>query len=85
MSRTTDRFSPPYAMRLVESPRHCIFAGTVNHSTYLRDETGGREALARDRDQLWAEAKARFESGAVWCLETADLVQMASDQQIDRY
>jgi predicted P-loop ATPase len=51
--------------------------GTVNHSTYLRDETGGRrfwpiacgridvDALAQDRNQLWAEAKARFESGAV--------------------
>jgi predicted P-loop ATPase len=42
MSRTTDRFRPPYGMRLVESPRQCIFAGTVNHGTYLRDETGGR-------------------------------------------
>jgi predicted P-loop ATPase len=97
MSRTTDRFRPPYGMRLVESPRQCVFAGTVNHSTYLRDETGGRrfwpitcgrieiEALARDRDQLWAEAKERFDSGAVWWLETVELVRMASDQQIDRY
>lgn len=97
MSRTTDRFRPPYGMRLVESARQCVFAGTVNHSTYLRDETGGRrfwpiacgridvDALARDRDQLWAEAKVRFGSGAVWWLETADLVQMASDQQIERY
>jgi predicted P-loop ATPase len=97
MSRTTDRFRPPYGMRLVESPRQCVFAGTVNHSTYLRDETGGRrfwpiacgridvDALVRDRDQLWAEAKARFDAGAVWWLETAELVQMATDQQIDRY
>jgi putative DNA primase/helicase len=97
MGRTTDRFRSPHGMRLVESPRQCIFAGTVNHSTYLRDETGGRrfwpiacgrldvDALARDRDQLWAEAKARFDSGAVWWLETSDLVQMTSDQQIDRY
>src|SRR5215469_1394846 len=38
MSRTTDRFRPPSGMRLVESPRQCVFAGTVNHSTYLRDE-----------------------------------------------
>jgi len=97
MSRTTDRFRPPYGMRLVESPRQCVFAGTVNHSTYLRDETGGRRfwpiacgridvvGLARDRDQLWAEAKIRFESGGVWWLETNYLVQMASDQQIERY
>jgi predicted P-loop ATPase len=84
-------------MRLVESPRQCIFAGTVNHSTYLRDETGGRrfwpitcggidvEHLARDRDQLWAEAKARFDADCVWWLDTAELVQMASDEQAERY
>jgi predicted P-loop ATPase len=97
MSRTTDRFRPPYGMRLVESPRQCVFAGTVNHSTYLRDETGGRrfwpvacgridvDELAHDRDQIWAEAKARFDAGAVWWLESAELVQMAADQQMDRY
>src|SRR5579884_3861408 len=97
MSRTTDRFRPPYGMRLVESPRQCVFAGTVNHSTYLRDETGGRrfwpltcgridiEALARDRDQLWAEAKARFDAGAPWWLESAELVQLASEEQLQRY
>ena len=97
MSRTTDRFRPPYGMRLVESPRQCVFAGTVNHSSYLRDETGGRrfwpvvcgqidvDALVRDRDHLWAEAKTRFESGSVWWLDTFDLVQLASDQQDARY
>ena len=97
MSRTTDRFRPPYGMRLVESPRQCFFAGTVNHSTYLRDETGGRrfwpiacgrvdvEALARDRDQLWAETKARCDAGCVWRLDSAELVRMASDEQTERY
>lgn len=97
MSRATDRFRPPYGMRLLESPRQCVFAGTVNHGTYLRDETGGRrfwpvvceridvDALARDRNQLWAEAKVRFEAGAVWWLDTPDLVQLASDQQEARY
>jgi len=97
MSRTTDRFRPPYGMRLAESPRQCVFAGTVNHGTYLRDETGARrfwpvtcgridvEALARDRDQIWPEAKTRFDAGNVWWLDTTELVQLASQQQGERY
>jgi hypothetical protein len=43
------------------------------------------EHLARDREQLWAEAKARFDAECVWWLDTAGLVQMASDEQNDRY
>jgi predicted P-loop ATPase len=81
-------------MRLVESPRQCVFAGTVNHGSYLREETGGRrfwpvvcgwidmEGLGEVRDQLWAEAKARYESGCPWWLDTPDLVQLASDQSL---
>lgn len=97
MSRTTDRFRPPYGKRLVESPRQCVFAGTVNHSTYLRDDSGARrfwpvvcgcieiEQLARDRDQVWAEAKARFEQGAIWWLDTMELVTAAAQEQADRF
>lgn len=97
MSRTTDRFRPPYGKRLIESPRQCVFAGTVNHSTYLRDDTGARRfwpvvcgcinigQLARDRDQLWAEAKARFDEGEVWWLDTTELVTVAAQQQADRF
>jgi predicted P-loop ATPase len=97
MSRTTDRFRPPYGKRLIESPRQCVFAGSVNHSSYLRDQSGGRrfwpvacgridiDRLARDRDQLWAEAKARFERGWVWWLETTEPVDIATVEQADRY
>ena len=97
MSRTTDRFRPPYGKRLIESPRQCVFAGSVNHSTYLRDDSGGRrfwpvacgaieiEKLVRDRDQLWAEAKVRFDAGCTWWLETAELVEEAATEQSERY
>jgi len=97
ISRTTDRFRPPYGKRLIESPRQCVFAGSVNHSTYLRDETGGRrfwpvrcnriliDDLARDRDQLWAEAVACYRRGGHWLLDTTELTLAAELEQTDRY
>jgi predicted P-loop ATPase len=97
MSRTADRFRPPFGKRVVECPRQCVFAGTVNHTEYLRDETGARrfwpvlcafidiEALARDRDQLWAEAKHRYSSGEKWWLDTSALVEIAAEEQAARY
>jgi predicted P-loop ATPase len=42
ISRTTDRFRPPYGHRVIESPRSCVFWGTTNSDGYLKDETGGR-------------------------------------------
>jgi predicted P-loop ATPase len=97
MSRSTDRFRPPYGKRLIESPRQCIFAGSVNHATYLRDETGGRrfwpvacttiriDELARDRDQLWAEAVVRYRAGSPWWLDSAELNRAAEMEQSARY
>jgi predicted P-loop ATPase len=43
------------------------------------------EGLGEVRDQLWAEAKAKYESGCPWWLDNPDLVQLASDQQEARY
>ena len=97
LTRTTDRFRPPYGRYTIEVPRQCVFAGTVNPDTYLRDETGNRrfwpvrcgtidiDALARDRDQLWAEAVARFRAGAIWWLDTPELIEAASAEQEKRY
>jgi predicted P-loop ATPase len=97
MSRPVDRFRPPYGRAVIEAPRQCVFAGSVNHSTYLRDETGGRrfwpvqcgridlEPLSRDRDQLWAEARERFNAGAVWWLESRELNEAATEEQAARY
>ncbi len=97
LSRKTDRFRPPYGERLVKSPRECVFAGTVNPSDYLKDETGNRrfwpvkcgtaidiDALAADREQIWAETVASFDAGDPWWLVDAEIETSAKVEQAAR-
>ena len=76
MSRAVDRQRDPYNRIVEDVPRRCVFVGTVNEGGYLKDTTGARrfwpmdlqaridiEALAADRDQLWAEATAMEAAG----------------------
>ena len=96
MSRCTDRYRPPYEKHPKDVPRGCVFVGTTNDDEYLRDPTGGRRfwpvktgtidipALERDRDQLWAEAVARYNDGEPWWLD-AEHEKLAAREQRDRY
>jgi len=97
ISRSTDRYRPPYGRHVIEVARESVFAGTVNHDRYLKDETGGRRfwpvkcgfidiaSLKRDRDQLWAEAVARYRSGENWWLDSPELSLAAAEEQRERF
>ena len=98
LSRSTDRYRPPYGKNAIDAPRQVIFAGSVNESEYLKDASGGRRfwpvkcgevfdlpGLQADRDQLWAEAVAQVNAGASWWLDDAELVAAAAEEQADRF
>lgn len=96
LSRSIDRFRPPYARSVVDVKRRCVFAGTTNNQETLRDTTGNRRfwpvlcatvkvaELTRDRDQLWAEAVARYRSASPWWMDTAELQAAVGEATTDR-
>jgi len=93
VSRRVDHYRPSYGRRSIDVPRQCVFIGTTNDIEYLSDPTGGRrywpvtcsqldpEALARDRDQIWAEAVAAFHAGETWWLDDDELCRAAQVEQ----
>ena len=100
ISQPTDRFRKPYDRLPAPHPRTCVFAGSTNTSEWLDDPTGGRrfipvrcgvtrprvdvDALARDRDQIWAEAMTLFAAGEPWWLPQ-ELEAAAADLVDERY
>jgi len=78
ITRICDDYRHLYEEDITSHPRRCIFGGTTNSYEYLLDKSGARrflcvrvgipdiDALIRDRDQLWAEAVARFRDGEKW-------------------
>jgi len=78
LSRRVDTYRPPYGRHPVDVPRQCVFVGSTNESSYLRDATGGRRFLPircgridldwihTEREQLFAEAAWRVKHGESW-------------------
>lgn len=96
ITRQADHFRPAYGRHPADFPRQCVFSGSTNQDTYLRDETGGRRfwpvrvgridlaGLREARDQLWAEADVRHKDGEMWWLEDS-LAEAAGEEQRARF
>ena len=97
ITQTFDRFRPPFGKAPRNFYRQNVFAGTTNKDDYLNDPTGDRrywplrvtrpidaDIIARDRDQLWAEAYARYKAGEPWHVDTPTLRKLCEDEQCKR-
>lgn len=99
LTSRNDKYRPSHARLVVEHPRQCVLMGTTNPSAdrkYLTDDTGNRrywpvavkqiniELISADRDQLWAEAVARFKEGGEagrWWLNDDEQRLLAAPEQ----
>lgn len=89
ITRTHENWVPKFKEFATKFPRRLVFFGTTNKDYFLADETGNRrwlpikvgradaQAVARDRDQLWAEGAALYkESGVAY----AEVEALATEQ-----
>ncbi len=79
LTKQDDKLRKAYAEKTGRYRRQCIFVATTNSSDFLRDMSGNRrwwvvpvwgrgtkdvfEDLPKERDQIFAEAKARYKAG----------------------
>ena len=69
LAKSADKFRPAYGKHTITSDRHCIFYGTTNSASFLKDLTGNRrfwpilvgdkidvQGVVAIREQLFAEA-----------------------------
>ncbi len=97
LTQTAEQYTPKYGHNEVHERRQCLFIGSTNEGTYLRDATGARrfwpvllgaidlDALQQDRDQLLAEALALYRDGQPWWPDRAFEAEFMAPEQADRY
>ena len=94
LSSQVDRLRKSYGRRVVDVPRRCVFAGTTNADSFLRDSTGSRrfwpvftadeidlDWLRENRDQLMAEARVAYQAGEQWHLTREENEQRHRDSE----
>jgi len=99
ISSVKDSYRPSYGKTTLDFPRQCVFAGTVNPNGagYLNDTTGARrfcpvlitkkidlKTVREERDQLWAEAFARYRNNEKWYMRDDKLLAAAAAEAEER-
>lgn len=96
ITRKHERWIPKYMEHEKVFARRNIFIATTNSEQFLDDETGNRRwlpvkcgacdpnAMARDRDQLWAEGAARFRLGGIDWQDAQRLAESEHEHYLDR-
>lgn len=95
VSSQIDSYRPPFGRNCIDNPRTTVFIGTTNDAEFLVDATGSRrfwvvevgacdpDALAANREQLWAEALHAYHAGEQWHLDAQADAERA--EQAERY
>ena len=93
-SQVRDRYRQSYGHRAEDFPRQTVFVGTTNQDEYLKDYTGNRRywpvrcavvnlhLIDENRDQLWAEAVARYRAQEPWWI-TSDAERQLFEAEQD--
>jgi putative DNA primase/helicase len=98
ITSTKDTYRKAYGREAADHPRTCVFIGSINaNDGYIHDGTGARrynpvvctgpiagDRLAKDRDQIWAEALALYRSGATWFVSTQAEKELVAGEQAER-
>lgn len=97
VTRQTEKYLPSYGRHEAIEDRQCVFVATTNEDMPLKDETGDRrwwpvnvgvidvEGLRRARDQLMAEAFARYAAGEEWWFERSVEKRVVLPEQKQRF
>ena len=91
LSCQIDTVRPPYGRNAISLKRRSIIVGSTNQDEFLTDNTGNRrfwvvpvrkrvnlEALAQERDRIWAAAVALYQAGET-CFLNADEEAIAAE------
>lgn len=96
ISSQVDKYRPPYGHHVERKPRQVVLVGTTNEEQFLSDSSGSRRFvpvmlpngvsadlswLRTNRDQLWAEAKARYDAGESWWYEGEESERLARQSE----